>query len=78
MARMVRLEASGPIKIDPSTLPRDEAGNLKPIWVCACGLSQNLPYCDGSHKPCRGVEKEGELHVYDKQRKKVVETRTDA
>lgn len=22
----------------------------KPIALCACGLSQNRPYCDGSHK----------------------------
>ncbi len=20
-------------------------------WWCACGLSKNQPYCDGSHKP---------------------------
>lgn len=19
-------------------------------WICACGKSQNAPYCDGSHK----------------------------
>lgn len=26
-----------------------EAG--KAYWWCACGLSKNQPYCDGSHKP---------------------------
>ena len=26
-----------------------EAG--KDYWWCACGLSQNQPFCDGSHKP---------------------------
>ena len=23
----------------------------KDYWWCACGLSQNQPFCDGSHKP---------------------------
>jgi CDGSH-type Zn-finger protein len=23
----------------------------KDYWWCACGLSKNQPYCDGSHKP---------------------------
>ncbi len=26
-----------------------EAG--KDYWWCACGLSKNQPFCDGSHKP---------------------------
>lgn len=20
------------------------------VWICACGLSRNFPYCDGSHR----------------------------
>lgn len=35
-----------------------------PIAICACGLSKNLPYCDGSHKRTQG-EKPGELYIYD-------------
>jgi CDGSH iron-sulfur domain-containing protein 3 len=23
----------------------------KDYWWCACGLSKNQPFCDGSHKP---------------------------
>lgn len=23
----------------------------KTYWWCACGLSKNQPFCDGSHKP---------------------------
>lgn len=26
----------------------DEDGQ---VWWCACGLSKNQPFCDGSHKP---------------------------
>jgi CDGSH-type Zn-finger protein len=33
-------------------------------WICACGLSANLPYCDGSHKLAKG-EAAGKLHWYD-------------
>lgn len=36
-------------------------------WICACGLSQNLPTCDGSH--CKTVkEKDGIIVLYDKER----------
>ncbi|GAB4319155.1 MAG: CDGSH iron-sulfur domain-containing protein [Candidatus Sumerlaeia bacterium] len=55
MARLVRMEAMGPVAI--------EAGGEKK-WVCMCGLSRNKPYCDGSHKQCRG-EEEGKTYVYD-------------
>ena len=28
----------------------------KEQWFCKCGLSQNQPYCDGSHKLTKGEE----------------------
>lgn len=68
MARLVRHEQTGPIKLDPQD---------KPAWICACGLSQNLPHCDGSHKGCKN-EAEGTLYVYDTARQSVVEERADA
>lgn len=77
MPRLVRFEALSPIKIDPATWPRDEQGNLKPISVCACGLSQKYPICDGAHKPCRVSEQPGVLYVYDATRTKVIEERPD-
>jgi len=64
MARLVKFEATGPIKIDPATWPRDEAGNLKNIWICACGLSATFPFCDKSHKAC-AQEKPGAVYQYD-------------
>lgn len=78
MARLIRHEATGPVKIDPATWPRDEQGNLKPIFVCACGLSQNFPFCDGAHKACRASEAAGKLYVYDNERKTVTDTRDEA
>ena len=78
MARMVRREATGPIKIEaaPGTLGPDGAPP-KPIWICACGLSQTFPFCDGTHKACRAAEQPGILYVYDRDNKTVVEERPD-
>ncbi|MBM4006553.1 MAG: CDGSH iron-sulfur domain-containing protein [Planctomycetes bacterium] len=55
MARLVKLNATGPVKVEPSD---------KPIFVCACGLSKKFPFCDGTHKTCRD-EAEGQTLVYD-------------
>ena len=33
------------------------------LHLCACGLSNNKPYCDGSHK--RTIDEGSELFVYD-------------
>jgi CDGSH-type Zn-finger protein len=71
MARLVRLEATMPLKIDPATLPAD-----KKLSICACGLSRTFPLCDGTHKTL-AAEVPGKLYVYDRERKVVVEERAD-
>ncbi len=63
MPRLVHRTATGPIKIDPKALDPD-----KPIWICACGLSANFPFCDGAHKACRQQEKPGVITVYGPDR----------
>lgn len=57
MARLVKLEHSGPVKIEP--------GHDRPVWVCACGLSKTFPICDGSHKTTAKTEEAGRLYCYD-------------
>ncbi len=56
MARLIRHEATGPIEVPPQD---------KSVWICACGLSKNQPFCDGAHKACRQQETEGKLYRYD-------------
>ena len=67
MARIVRHEATDPVRIDPQD---------KPVFICMCGLSQNLPMCDGSHKACRSEESD-KLYVYDEARQNVIEVRDE-
>lgn len=72
MARLIRHDATKPFKIDPATLPPGKA-----IFICACGLSRNLPFCDGTHKGCVN-EQPGTLYVYDESRQNVIEQRVES
>lgn len=63
MPRMIRHDATGPIEIKPQE---------QSTWICACGLSQDLPYCDGSHKKAR-QEDPDKMYTYNDDRTEVVE-----
>jgi CDGSH-type Zn-finger protein len=45
MARIVKLDKCAPYEI--------AEGTELPVYICACGLSKNKPFCDGSHKKTR-------------------------
>jgi CDGSH-type Zn-finger protein len=57
MAREVTHEATGPIRLDESDID-EEKGD---VAVCLCGLSEEYPFCDGSH---RVTEDEADDAVY--------------
>ena len=68
MSRHIHHDATGPRELKPQD---------KSVWVCMCGLSQDLPLCDGSHKLTK-LEEAGKCHVYDKARKTVVEIKDES
>jgi len=73
MPRIIRVDATGPFKIEPKDFPTDG----KSIFICACGLSSKMPYCDSTHKACRATEQPGKLYHYDMTTKKVVKEEID-
>lgn len=67
MGRLIRHDRAQPYQLKPEDV--QEA-----VYLCACGLSRNKPFCDGSHKRTRG-EEEGALYLYDAEGNRVqVET----
>jgi len=61
MSRLVKRTATGPLKIEIG-------GEAK--WICACGLSKNQPYCDGTHNQTAKTEEAGKVYWYDAEGKR--------
>lgn len=72
MARLIRLTALAPLKIEAKDIPPGKA-----ISICTCGLSQKFPLCDGAHKAARVSEQPGMLYTYDASRTSVVASCAD-
>lgn len=64
MARMVKHDKNTPYEIPE--------GTELPAWICACGLSKNKPFCDGSHKRTRDEDATA-VYVYDENGRVKVE-----
>ena len=60
MARVVMKEAQASHKLQVV----DEEGNTRLRGICMCGLSSNLPFCNGSHRKAED-EEEGVLYIYN-------------
>lgn len=68
MSREVTHTADGPYRLTPDDI--DET--YGDVAVCLCGLSENRPFCDGSHRQAEG-EEEGVRYKYVDGERRVVE-----
>jgi CDGSH-type Zn-finger protein len=59
MARLVKKEDKFPFEI--------KVGEDS-MWMCMCGLSNNQPFCDESHKIV--ADEDNRTYAYDKERKR--------
>jgi CDGSH-type Zn-finger protein len=59
MSRLVELDATGPRKLDESDLDPEKGD----IAVCQCGLSDQFPFCDGTHRETTD-ERDGVCYRY--------------
>jgi CDGSH iron-sulfur domain-containing protein 3 len=55
MARIIINENKGPLKVQIE-------GETK--FICQCGLSNNMPFCNGKHKTTHD-EEEGKIYKYN-------------
>ena len=60
MSRLVELEGDGPRKLEPDDIDPEKGD----VAVCQCGLSNEFPFCDGSHRQVED-EANGVCYTYD-------------
>jgi CDGSH-type Zn-finger protein len=67
MAREVTHEARGPYIVTPEDIDAEKGD----VAVCMCGLSDEYPFCDGSHRATADEDPET-LYKYDDGTRRIV------
>jgi CDGSH-type Zn-finger protein len=67
MAREVTHDAHGPRIVTPEDID-DEKGD---VAVCLCGLSEEYPFCDGSHRRTLDEDDDAVYRYVDGERRRV-------